>query len=85
MKPLSRSAFAELGVLQALVRESALDREAALRVLHASRNVALFPAQQEPWLEFTRLDQEYRLAIRKLAAFCAGHAIHVASEERRRA
>ena len=85
MKLLSRRAFAELGVLQASAREFALDRDAALRVFRASRNVAVASAQQEYWLEFSWLDQEYRFAIRKLAAFCARHATQASCEERCRA
>jgi hypothetical protein len=85
MKLLSRRAFAELSVLQASVREFAIDRDAALRVFRASRNVAIASAQEEIWLEFSWLDQEYRFAIRKLAAFCARHATPVTCDERRRA
>ena len=83
MKLLSRRALAELGVLQAAVREFASDRNAALRVLRASRNVAVPSAQQEYWLEFCWL---YRFAIRKLVDFCTRHAAQTATcEERRRA
>jgi hypothetical protein len=85
MKLLSRRAFAELSVLQASVREFAIDRNVALRVFRASRNVAVQSAQHEYWLEFSWLDQEYRFAIRKLAAFCARHAAQPGCEERRRA
>jgi len=85
MKLLSRRAFAELSVLQASVREFANDRNAALRVLRASRYVAVHSAQQEHWLEFSWLDQEYRFAIRKLANFCSRHAAQPAHDERRRA
>jgi hypothetical protein len=85
MKLLSRRALAELSVLQASVREFAIDRNAALRVFRASCNVAVPSAQQEYWLEFSRLDQEYRFAIRKLADFCARHAAQAACDERRRA
>jgi hypothetical protein len=85
MKLLSRRAFAELSVLQASVREFANDRNAALRVLRASCHVAVHSAQQQQWLEFSWLDQEYRFAIRKLATFCSRHAAHAAHDERRRA
>jgi hypothetical protein len=85
MKLLSRRAFAELSVLQASVREFALDRDAALAVFRASRAAAVHSAQQEYWLEFSWLDQEYRFAIRKLAAFCARHGTQASCEERRRA
>jgi hypothetical protein len=82
---LSRHAFAELSVLQASVREFANDRNAALRILRASRHVAVHSAQQEQWLEFSWLDQEYRFAVRKLANFCSRHTTHSACDERRRA
>jgi hypothetical protein len=85
MKLLSRRAFAELSGLQASVRDFAYDRNVALRVFRASRDVAVHSAQQEYWLEFSWLDQEYRFAIRKLAAFCACHAAQAICEERRRA
>jgi hypothetical protein len=29
---------------------------------------------QEYWLQFSALDREYRLAVRKLAEFCVRHA-----------
>lgn len=85
MKLLSRHAFAELNVLQASVREFANDRSAALRVLRAGRHVAVHSAQQEHWLEFSWLDQEYRFAVRRLANFCLRHATQPACAERRSA
>jgi hypothetical protein len=85
VKLLSRRALAELSLLQASVREFAHDRNAALRVFRLSRHVAVPAAQQEYWLEFSWLDQEYRFAVRKLAEFCARHAAQAACEERRRA
>jgi hypothetical protein len=85
MKLLSRRAFAELNVLQASVREFAMDRDVALRVFRASRDVALHSAQQKYWLEFSWLDQQYRIAIHKLAAFCECHAAEALCADRRRA
>jgi hypothetical protein len=73
MKLLSRRALAELGALQAQVRQVASDRNAALRVFRATRNAAVASAQREYWLEFSWLDQEYRYAVRKLAEFCERH------------
>jgi hypothetical protein len=74
-----------LAGLQAAVRELANDRNAALRLLRASRNGAVLSAQQDYWLEFSGFDQEYRFAIRKLAEFCARHAVAATCEQRRRA
>jgi hypothetical protein len=85
MKLLSRRAFADLNVLQASVREFANDRNVALRALLASRHVAVHCAQQEHWLEFSWLDQEYRFAVRRLASFCLCHAARSVLDERRRA
>jgi hypothetical protein len=85
MKLLSRRAFAEFSVLQASVREFANDRNAALCVLRASCHVAVHSAQQEQWLEFSWLDQEYRFAVRKLANFCSRHTAQSTRDERRSA
>jgi hypothetical protein len=70
---LSRRALDELGTLQALVRDLAVDRNAALRNFMASRNTTTLIAQREFWLEFSWVDQEYRAAVRKLAQFCQHH------------
>jgi len=67
---LSRRALDELGMLQAHVRDLAVDRNAALRIFMASRNATTLVAQREFWLEFSWVDQEYRAAVRKLAQFC---------------
>ena len=85
MKLLSRRAMVELGALQAQVRNVAIDRNAALRVFRATRNAAVASAQQEYWLEFSWLDQEYRFAVRKLAEFCMRHGASVTTEENREA
>jgi hypothetical protein len=70
---LSRRALDELGTLQALVRDLAVHRNAALRNFVASRNTTTPVAQREFWLEFSWIDQEYRVAVRKLAQFCHHH------------
>ena len=85
MSLLSPRALAELTGLQATVRELANIRNAALRALGAGRNAAARGAQQDYWLEFSSLDREYRLAVCKLAEFCARHAAEPVCEERRRA
>jgi hypothetical protein len=72
-KLLSRRALEELGDLQSLVRRLSADRNTALRIFTASRFVAIASAQREFWLEFAWLDQEYRVAVRRLAQFCTEH------------
>jgi hypothetical protein len=59
--------------LQATVEELAAIRKAALQNFTASRNVTTAVAQREFWLEFSWLDQEYRMAVRRLAQFCVKH------------
>jgi hypothetical protein len=39
----------------------------------ASRNTTTAIAQREFWLEFAWVDQEYRIAVRRLAQFCTEH------------
>ena len=73
MKTLSRRALEELGTLQVMVRKLGHDRNLAFRLFAASRNAATRGAQQEFWLEFSWLDQEYRAAVRRLAQFCTEH------------
>ena len=70
---LSRRALEELGTLQASVHDLAAHRNAALRVFVASRRAATALAQRDFWLEFVWVDQEYRIAVRRLAQFCADH------------
>jgi hypothetical protein len=70
---LSRRALDELGSLQALVRDLAAHRNAALRIFVASRNTTTPLSQREFWLEFSWVDQEYRAAVRRLAQFCHHH------------
>jgi hypothetical protein len=73
MKQLSRRALEQLGVLQARVQELATHRNTALRMFLASRNTTTAMAQREFWLEFAWADQEYRVAVRRLAQFCSEH------------
>lgn len=70
---LSRRAREELGSLQASVRELGVYRNAALRIFIASRHAATAMAQRDFWLEFSWADQEYRVAVHRLAEFCACH------------
>ncbi|MEJ1964389.1 MAG: hypothetical protein WDO56_23735 [Gammaproteobacteria bacterium] len=70
---LSRHALEELWQLQSSVRKHSVDRNMALRIFTASRFVAIASAQREFWLEFSWLDQEYRVAVRRLAQFCTQH------------
>jgi hypothetical protein len=63
----------ELGQLQMTVRRLSADRNTALRIFTTSRFVAIASAQREFWLEFSWLDQEYRVAVRRLAQFCTQH------------
>lgn len=73
MKLLSRRALEQLGTLQASVQELAAHRNTALRMFIASRNTTTAIAQREFWLEFAWIDQEYRIAVRRLAQFCTEH------------
>jgi hypothetical protein len=73
MKLLSRRALDQLGTLQASVQELANHRNTALRMFLTSRNTTTLVAQQEFWLEFAWIDQEYRIAVRRLAQFCTEH------------
>jgi hypothetical protein len=73
MKLLSRRALDQLGTLQASVQELASHRNTALRMFLASRNTTTAIAQREFWLEFAWVDQEYRIAVRRLAQFCTEH------------
>ena len=73
MKLLSRRALDQLGTLQASVQELAAHRNTALRMFMASRNTTTMRAQREFWLEFAWVDQEYRIAVRRLAQFCSEH------------
>lgn len=70
MKLLSRRALEELGALQDAMQDLAAHRNAALRMFITSRNTTTLVAQREFWLEFAWIDQEYRVAVRKLHQFC---------------
>ena len=70
LRVLSRRALEELGVLEANTHELGALRNAALRIFVASRHAATVVAQREFWLEFSWADQEYRVAVRRLAQFC---------------
>lgn len=72
-KLLSRRALEELVALQLKVRQLYQDRTTAFRIFAASRAGAIGSAQREFWLEFSWLDQEYRVAVRRLAQFCVEH------------
>ena len=71
---LSRRALEELGTLQNAVHNLGLERGKALRLFLASRYAATAIAQREFWLEFAWADQEYRVAVRRLAEFCLLYA-----------
>ncbi len=73
MNLLSRRALEELAALQASLQEHARDRNAALRMFITSRESTTYIAQREFWLEFSWLDQEYRMAVHRLAKFCLEH------------
>ena len=73
MKLLSRRALEELAALQASMQELARDRNAALRLFTTSRESTTYVAQREFWLEFSWVDQEYRMAVHRLARFCLDH------------
>ena len=70
---LSRRALEELGSLQTAVQSLSAERNAALRMFLASRFAATSIAQREFWLEFAWADQEYRVAVQRLARFCVDH------------
>jgi len=73
---LTRRIRLQLGSLQETMEESAAQRDLALRVFIASRHATTPIAQREYWLEFSWLDQEYRVAVRRLAQFCIEHRDH---------
>lgn len=86
MRFTSRRMQAQLATLQTSMLELAGRRNTALRLLSASRRVATIEAQREFWLEFSWVDQEYRIAVHRLAKFClayrGGSYLHEAHEER---
>jgi hypothetical protein len=76
VKRLSRRTLQHLGALQDTVEELAAPRNAALRVFLLSRATTTPIAQREYWLEFSWLDQEYRMAVQRLAQFCNTHTVY---------
>jgi len=74
MKLRSRRLRAQLGSLQSDLMHAASERNVAFRILLSSRYLTTPSAQREFWLEFSWLDQEYRMAVRRLAQFCMTHA-----------
>lgn len=70
MSVLSRRTLAQLNSLQASVVELASHRNTALRIFMASRHATTVLAQREYWFEFVWADQEYRIAVQRLARFC---------------
>lgn len=71
MRLPSQRDLEQLRALQSAMRDVVHDRNVALRIFAASRNSTTPQAQREFWLEFTWFDQEYRVAVRRLAHFCA--------------
>lgn len=70
---LSRRFTREIRPLQEAVRDVGSQRATMLRIFVLSRGVTTAQAQFEHWLEFTWLDQEYRVAVQRLVSFCASH------------
>ena len=81
-KLLSRRMIAQLSALETGVQQAGAHRNTALRILLASRSAATPVAQREFWLEFFSLDQEYRIAVRKLAQFCMKHRFEPRRDDR---
>lgn len=67
---ITRKALRQLGTLQAEMIEREAERTAALRMLLASRAVTTPPVQREYFFEFVWLDQDYRVAVKRVADFC---------------
>jgi len=74
-KLLSRRFLQEFGVLQQAVRDLGQQRGALLRIFVLSRSATTASAQREHWLEFVWVDQEYRVAVQRLARFCERHQV----------
>jgi len=73
MQLLSRRMRSQLRALQAKVLELEARRNSVLHVFFASRTVTTPPAQRELWLEFSCVDQDYRIAVSELARLCQVH------------
>lgn len=80
MKLRSRRVREKLALLEGDVKRLASERDAALRIFMAARISTTHGAQQEYWLEFVWLNQEYRFAVNQLASYCAA----IDSQHRRR-
>jgi hypothetical protein len=72
-KLFPRRTLEELVALQSSVQELARHRNTALRLFLTSRGSTTYVAQREFWLEYSWLDQEYRVAVHRLAKFCLEH------------
>jgi hypothetical protein len=70
---LSRRFMKKFGALQEAVRELGAQRNEVLRIFVVSRYAAQPAAQREYWREFSWVDQEYRIAVHRLARFCEEH------------
>ncbi len=81
-KLLSRRMLAQLTALETGVEKAGARRSTALRILLASRRAATALAQREFWLEFFSLDQEYRVAVHRLAQFCVKHGADPRRDDR---
>ena len=68
----------QLNDLESALGEARAARGFALGVFRASVASANASAQREYWLEFSWLDQEYRVAVRKLAVYCARRTLEQA-------
>jgi hypothetical protein len=70
VKLRSRRVREQLAAMQDEVKRLAGERDTALRIFMAARISTTRNAQQEYWLEFVWLNQEYRFAVNQLASFC---------------
>jgi hypothetical protein len=73
VKLLSTRARSELWKLQRAVRSAAEERNNVIRILLTSRSALTVGAQRDLWLEFSWVDQEYRICVIQLSAFCTKH------------
>lgn len=70
MKAFSTRFRIRLRRLQSDLQKAANDRDSVVQHLLASRAVLTAEAQRELWMEFVWLQQEYRMAVCRLAEFC---------------
>ncbi len=73
-----------LGQLQEDVRRLCLERTTALQLLSAARASMTVSGQREFWFEFKWVDQEYRYAVFRLAAFCREFDLDCEPRDRKR-